>query len=43
VKWATIEQPPLAAAQQKQVLLERIAAHPQAERVRREFLALEER
>jgi hypothetical protein len=43
VKWATIEQPPLAAAQQKQVLLERIAAHPQAERVRREFLALEDR
>jgi hypothetical protein len=41
VKWATIEQPPLAAVQQKQVLLERIAAHPQAERVRREFLALE--
>jgi len=27
--------------QQKQVLLERIAAHPQADRVRREFLALE--
>jgi hypothetical protein len=43
VKWATIEQPPLAAAQQKAVLLERIAAHPEAARVRREFLALEER
>ena len=43
VKWATIEQPPLAAAQQKQVLLQRIAAHPEAERVRREFLALEDR
>ncbi|HTO55974.1 MAG TPA: hypothetical protein VMR50_21500 [Myxococcota bacterium] len=43
VKWATIEQPPLAAAQQKAVLLERISAHPQAERVRREFLALEDR
>lgn len=43
VKWATIEQPPLAAAQQKAVLLERIGAHPQAARVRREFLALEDR
>jgi hypothetical protein len=43
VKWATIEQPPLAAAQQKAVLLERISAHPDAARVRREFLALEER
>ncbi|HVP31863.1 MAG TPA: hypothetical protein VMW35_22175 [Myxococcota bacterium] len=43
VKWATVEQPPLAAAQQKELLLERIAAHPEAERVRREFLALEER
>ena len=43
VKWATIEQPPLAASQQKAVLLERIAAHPQAARVRQAFLALEER
>jgi len=43
VKWATIEQPPLAAVQQKAVLLDRISAHPQAERVRREFLALEDR
>lgn len=42
VKWATIEQPPLAATQQKQILLERIAAHPDAARVTREFLALEE-
>ena len=42
VKWATVEQPPLAAAQQKQVLLQRIAAHPEAERVRRDFLALED-
>jgi hypothetical protein len=41
VKWATVEQPPLAAVQQKQVLLERIAKHPEAERVRRAFLALE--
>jgi hypothetical protein len=43
VKWATIEQPPLAAAQQKQVLLERIAAHPDHARITREFLALEDR
>ncbi len=43
VKWATIEQPPLAAAQQKQILLERIAAHPERERITREFLALEDR
>ncbi len=42
VKWATVEQPPLAAAQQKQVLLERIAAHPDHARITREFLALEE-
>jgi hypothetical protein len=42
VKWATIEQPPLAAAQQKTILLERIAAHPEHARITREFLALEE-
>lgn len=42
VKWATIEQPPLAAAQQKKLLLERIAAHPESARITREFLALEE-
>jgi hypothetical protein len=42
VKWATIEQPPLAAAQQKAILLDRISAHPQAERVKREFLKLED-
>ena len=43
VKWATIEQPPLAAAQQKAVLLDRISKHPEAERVTRQFLALEDR
>ena len=42
VKWATVEQPPLAAAQQKKLLLERIAAHPESARIAREFLALEE-
>jgi hypothetical protein len=43
VKWATIEQPPLAAAQQKAVLLDRISAHPDAARITRAFLALEDR
>ena len=43
VKWATIEQPPLAAAQQKAVLLDRISAHSQAARVREAFLGLEDR
>jgi len=43
VKWATIEQPPLAAAQQKALLLERISAHPDHARITREFLALAER
>jgi hypothetical protein len=42
LKWATVEQPPLAAAQQKKLLLERIAAHPERARITREFLALEE-
>jgi hypothetical protein len=42
VKWATVEQPPLAAAQQKKLLLERIAVHPQSARITREFLALED-
>jgi hypothetical protein len=42
VRWATVEQPPLAAEQQRRILCERIARHPEAERVRREFDALEE-
>ncbi len=41
VHWATEEQPVLAAARQKQIMSERIAAHPEAERVRNEFDALE--
>ena len=41
VHWATVEQPPLAAAQQREILHARIAAHPDAARIRREFDALE--
>lgn len=37
VRWATIEQPKLAAAQQREVLVERIMEHPEGERVLREF------
>jgi hypothetical protein len=41
VQWATVEQPPLAAEQQRALLHRRIAAHPEADRVRRAFDALE--
>jgi hypothetical protein len=37
VRWATIEQPKLAAAQQRQLLVERIREHPEADRVLTEF------
>jgi hypothetical protein len=40
VHWATVEQPPLAAEPQRRLLHERIARHPEAARVRREFDAL---
>ena len=43
VQWATVEQPALAAARQREILEKRIAAHPDAGRVLREFNALEER
>jgi len=43
VRWATQEQPQLAALQQRQVCYERIAKHAEAPRVRRAFDALEER
>ena len=33
VHWATVEQPKLAAEQQRKIFEERIAAHPEAERV----------
>lgn len=37
VHWATVEQPKLAAEQQRQVLVERITRHPEADRVLTEF------
>lgn len=42
VRWATVEQPLLAAERQRKLFDQRISAHPQAERVRREFDALED-
>ncbi len=39
VHWATIEQPKLAAEQQREMLEERIDAHPEAARVLQEFNA----
>jgi hypothetical protein len=40
--WATVEQPRLVAEQQRQIARDRIALHPDAARVQREFDALEE-
>jgi hypothetical protein len=40
VRWATVEQPPLAAAQQRRILEDRIHKHPEAERVLAAFEAL---
>ena len=37
VHWATVEQPKLAAEQQRELLEERIRKHPEADRVLREF------
>ena len=37
VHWATVEQPQLAAAQQREVLVERIMRHPDGDRVLHEF------
>jgi hypothetical protein len=42
VQWATHEQPKLAAEQQRRILAERIAKHPEAARVQAAFDALEE-
>ncbi len=39
VRWATVEQPKLAAEQQRELLEERIAKHPEADRVLQEFHA----
>ncbi len=43
VHWATVEQPKLAAEQQREIFRERIAAHPEADRVQAAFDALEDR
>ncbi len=40
VRWATVEQPALVAAQQRRLMAGRIAAHPEAERVQAAFDAL---
>lgn len=42
VHWATVEQPRLAAEQQRKLMTERISGHPEAARVQRAFDALEE-
>ena len=39
VHWASVEQPKLAAEQQRQIIVDRISAHSDAERVLREFHA----
>ncbi len=41
VRWATNEQPKLFAEQQRKLMTQRIAQHPEAERVQAEFDALE--
>ena len=40
VHWATVEQPKLAAQQQRDLLVERIGKHPEADRVLKEFDAV---
>lgn len=42
-QWATVEQPKLVAEQQRGLYRQRIAAHPDAERIQRAFDALEDR
>jgi hypothetical protein len=42
VDWATVEQPKLAATQQRELYVERIGAHHDSERVLKAFHALEE-
>lgn len=42
VDWATVEQPKIAATQQRALYIERIAAHRESERVLEAFHALEE-
>ena len=40
IQWATVEQPRLAAAQQRELVHARLLGHPQGERLRSEFDAL---
>ncbi|MBP8307471.1 MAG: hypothetical protein KAY46_09420 [Burkholderiaceae bacterium] len=40
IRWATVEQPRLAAAQQREAVHARLLSHPQGERLLREFDAL---
>ena len=40
VRWATVEQPPLMAEEQRKVLHQRVHAHPDSARIWREFEAL---
>ncbi len=42
IEWATVIQPPLVADQQRALIRQRIATHPEAARVQRAFDALEE-
>lgn len=42
VRWATVDQPKLAAEQQKEMLTKRILAHPEGARILTAFHALEE-
>lgn len=42
IEWATVIQPPLVAEQQRALIRQRIATHPEAARVQRAFDALEE-
>jgi hypothetical protein len=42
VQWAVVEQPEFVAAQQRQMMSERIRKHPDGERILTEFNALEE-
>ena len=37
VQWATVDQPKLQAEQQRDMLVERILAHPESQRVLTEF------
>ena len=42
VRWATVDQPKLAAVESRKMLSERILKHPDGERILERFLALED-